>query len=77
MKSASQSVLVDLTAANQRKIKFDFTHGGWVTGGKAWATVYPPKTELTGLLVEHSEQVTGARGIQRSLIGSGPHALMP
>jgi hypothetical protein len=76
IKSASQSVMVDLTTANQRSIGFDLSQGGWVTGGKSWATVYPPRTDLTGLLVEQPQQVPGARGVQRSLIGTGPHALL-
>jgi hypothetical protein len=73
--SVSQSVMVDLTSANQRGIGFDLSHGGWVTGGHAWATIYPAQTSLVPLLVEQQTTVPGARGISRSLIGSGIHSL--
>ncbi|MFC8239414.1 hypothetical protein [Streptomyces chartreusis] len=75
MNATSRCIMIDLTTANQREITFDLDKGGWVTGGASWAQVYPPKTDLVPLLVDRPSQVAGARGVGRSLIGTGTHAL--
>lgn len=50
-RALSVSLLVDLTADNQRSVEYDINQG-WAWGGGAWATEYAPETALTPLLIE-------------------------
>lgn len=50
-KAYSQSILVDLTSANQRKVNFDINEG-WSWGGFSWAQTVAANSKVGPLLIE-------------------------
>ncbi|WP_051385683.1 hypothetical protein [Actinokineospora inagensis] len=52
-KAYSQGLLIDLTAAPVRRVRFDINKG-WAWDGGVWAQIVPPNADLAPLLVEGS-----------------------
>ncbi len=50
-KAYSQSILVDLTSANQREVTFDI-NDGWSWGGFSWAQAITANSNVVPLLIE-------------------------
>lgn len=60
-KAYSQSILVDLTSANQRAVSFDINNG-WSWGGFSWAQAILANSDVGPLLIEdNSSHVAGAK----------------
>jgi hypothetical protein len=51
MQAYSSSILIDLTADNQRSVTYDI-NAGWSWGGYSWAQQIPPNSQLVPLLIE-------------------------